>query len=120
VQSQLTASGSRTPQHTLVLDLFFFVIFFIAAVNLNLRSQAVSALNSTHPSSLLAFLLAVGARGRLCESESVMGDLGVWAKVTVDGSASASLALREAVGWCWLWGCFRDGAGYGFNPSICC
>jgi hypothetical protein len=50
----------------------------------------------------------------------VMGDLGVWAKVTVDGSASASLALREAVGWCWLWGCVRDGAGYGFNPSICC
>jgi hypothetical protein len=66
-QSQLAASGIRTPQHTLVLDLFIIIIFF-TAVNLNLRSQAVSALDPTHPSSLLTFLLAIDARGRLCES----------------------------------------------------
>jgi hypothetical protein len=66
-QSQLAAPSGRTPQHTLVLDLFIIIIFF-TAVNLNLRSQAVSALDPTHPSSLLTFLLAIDARGRLCES----------------------------------------------------
>jgi hypothetical protein len=115
MQSQLTASG-MTPQPMLVFDLFFF----FTAVKLDLRPQAVSALNPTHPSSLLAFLLAVGARGRLCESWRMMRDLGVWAKVTVDCSASASLSLRQSMGRCWFWGCICDGNWNGLNPSICC
>ena len=56
MQSELAASNSSTTEPTLA---FAFVFFFFTAVNLNFRPQAVSALNSTHPSSLLAFLLAV-------------------------------------------------------------
>jgi len=48
-----------------------------------------------------------------------MRDLGVKAEVTVDGSASASLAFGKPVGWFWLWRVVCDG-GYGFSPSICC
>jgi len=48
----------------------------------------------------------------------MMGDFGVRAKVTVGGSASASLSLTEAVSRCWLWGCIDDGGGHGLSPSI--
>jgi len=48
----------------------------------------------------------------------MMGDFGIRAKVTVGGSASASLSLTEAVSRCWLWGCIDDGGGHGLSPSI--
>jgi hypothetical protein len=121
MQSQLTASGSSTPQHTLVFDLFF-IFFLFTAVELNLGPQAVSALNSTHPIPLLAFLLAVGVScWHFRESQRMMGNLGVWAEVAIDCSAAASLSLSQAMGRLWFWGVICDsGGGCGLNPSIFC
>jgi hypothetical protein len=50
----------------------------------------------------------------------MMGDLGVWAEVTIDGSAAASLSLSQAMGRFWFWGVVGDGGRCGLNPSIFC
>jgi len=47
----------------------------------------------------------------------MVGDFGVWAKVTVDGTASASLSLAKTMSWCWFWGVVCGG-GHGLSPSI--